>query len=387
MHSGITVKVLKTLREIEEIRPMWQSWPGHRDSDIDSYLTVLHSKRETVRPHVIALYAKGQLDAILAGRIDRSRFELRVGYIPVRPYANVMNFVYGALRGNSSVANEETFIQEICRALSQHEADAAYLHYLRVDSPFYELAKELPGFFRRDHFFIEEPHFSVRMPDGLEEFYRQRSHKVRRNRKLYEKRMATGFGDGVQIRCFREPGEVEQLVVEAESIAMKTYQRGLGVGFSDTLVKRRSLQLSARQGRLRGYMLYLNCLPAAFLIGDLYQGTYFCDYMAYDPTFGEYTPGMFLTSKALELCSAERVAEIDFGRGPAQYKQMLGNNQWNEAPVYIFAESLKGLELNLIKGFTSGINATLRHTLGTTGLFHRIKKTWRARAVPETEPA
>ena len=38
MASEVSVRVLKTVPELEEVRPSWESWPGNRDSEIETYL-------------------------------------------------------------------------------------------------------------------------------------------------------------------------------------------------------------------------------------------------------------------------------------------------------------------------------------------------------------
>ncbi len=47
--NELSVKVLREVSELEEIRREWESWPGNRDSDIHSYLTFLRSNPGTSR--------------------------------------------------------------------------------------------------------------------------------------------------------------------------------------------------------------------------------------------------------------------------------------------------------------------------------------------------
>src|ERR1700689_1615096 len=156
-----TVRVLRTVAEVEEIRPWWGSWQGNPDADIDFYLSFFRAGTEIVRPHVIVVYRGGIPDAILVGRIDRRVMDFRIGYTGFGPKANILFFVAGALRGNASFENSELFVQEICHSLSRKEADVAYLNLLRIDSDPFKLAKKIPGFTRRDHFCVIQPHFAT----------------------------------------------------------------------------------------------------------------------------------------------------------------------------------------------------------------------------------
>src|SRR5256885_1812503 len=139
MTGETSIRVLRTISELEEIRKEWESWPGHRDSDLDYFVTVLRSNPGTLRPHVLVASHDGRPDCILVGRIDRTRIQTRIGYLRVNPKAEILYFVYGAQRGNSSDQNCELLVNEVLRSLSCGEADAAYMNFLEHDSTLYRL--------------------------------------------------------------------------------------------------------------------------------------------------------------------------------------------------------------------------------------------------------
>jgi hypothetical protein len=386
MGQEVHVRVLKTPPELEEIRREWESWPGNRDSDIDYYLTILHSIPETVRPHVIVVYRGGRPDAILVGRIDRGRIHCAVGYLRVNPRAEIMYFVYGAFRGTPSNENCDLMVNEILRGLSRGEGDVAYLNFLRRDSDLCRLAMTRPSPLSRDYARITQPHFAAALPATVEEFYRGLSSGFRWQAKNKQKKLLKDFAGAVRIRCFRDLAELDNMIEDVEQVARKSYQRGLGVGFIDCPDTRERLRLKAERGWLRGYVLYLAERPCAFWIGDINLNTFGSDYLAYDAEFGKYSPGMFLIVKVIEgFCDGNRegVTEVDFATGHAQYKGVLANREWSEASVYIFAPSLKGISLNLVRSFAGGIDQALKRALAHTGLLKEIKKKWRARATPK----
>jgi hypothetical protein len=383
--TGLTtcVRVFRTVPELEEIRATWESWPGNRDSDPNVYFTILRSRPEVLRPHVIVVYRDGQPDAILVGRMERVRLDFKVGYLHFRPTANVLYFVYGGPRGNGSLANCHLLIDEICRSLSLSEADTAYLNFIRMDSALYQLARKIPRALRRDHTSVTQAHFSAALPKSPEEFYASLSANARWQAKSKGKKLAKAFPESVNIRCFREVAETETLAQDAESVVKKSYQRGLGVGFADSPEMRDHLRMKAEKGWLRGYVLYLADQPSAFWIGDLNQKTFRSDYLAFDDEFGKYSPGIYLMLKVIEsFCGdhGECVTEVDFATGYAQYKEVLSNQKWYEASVYIFALSFKGIELNIIRSFTGGVEKLLKSLLAQAGLLQKIKKNWRTHA-------
>jgi hypothetical protein len=385
--SGVHVRVLRTLGELEECRAAWSAWPGHRDSRLDFYLAVLRSNRETERPHVIVIYRDGRPDAMLVGRLDHGQIDFRIGYIHFRRKADILYFVYGALRGNGSIENCEVFINEIRRSLSNGEADLAYLNFLKVDSKLHQLARKTPGKLGRDHLCVTQPHFSASIPGSAKQFYATLSAKARKHAKTRDKKITTAFAGGLSVRCFRSLAEIEELIEHVEQVAAKSYQRGLGVGFQDCAGTRERLLLEASKGWLRAYVLYVAGLPTAFWIGDLHDGTFMSDYLGFDPALANYSPGMYLITQVIEgFCNdgKEHVAQVDFSIGQAQYKAALANNEWSESAIYIYGPSWKGLRLKLLKLTTGVVQRAVQQTLGHTLILQKIKKIWRARLTPNS---
>lgn len=377
------VRVLRSVAELEEIRPHWESWPGNPESGMDFYLNLLRSTPEIIRPHVLAVYRGGRPRTILVGRVDRRPIErLRIGYLPVRLKAKSLFFVNGSLRGEGSPQDCEILIRELCQNLSSGEGDLAYLNFLREDSHFYDCATKMPPFLCRDRIGRAQLHFSATLPKTMDEFYHRFSSKVRKNRKWEAKKIAADFSNDVQLKCFQEPAHVDSLAEIAEQIAGTSYQRGIGVGFFDTLEQRARLHQKAEKGCLCAHVLYLGGKACAFWIGDINDGVFGSDYLGFDPAYAKYSPGTYLILRVIESFCSEfprRIERIDFGIGAAQYKELLSDEVCNEIEVYVFAPSFKGVIFNLIKTMTTGTDNTLKRTLKRAGLLQKIKKAWRGR--------
>lgn len=386
MEPDVYVRALKTLSELQEIYQVWECWSGNRDSEMESYLRFLGSNPAAVRPHVLVVYRGGVPDAILVGRIDRGQISCGVGYLHMRFKARIMCFVYGALRGNPSKENCDLMVSEIRHSLSQGEAEVAYMNFLPKDSDLCRLAMKRPGLLSRDYVRITQPHFTIKLPATVEEYYRGLSSGARWQVKNKQKKLLKEFGGEVRIRCFRDATEIDAMVQDVEQVARTSYQRGLGVGFVDGPETREQLRFKAQKGWLRAYVLYVAERPRAFWIGDMNQGTFGSDFLAYDAELGNYSPGMFLITKVIEgFCDGtqEGITGVDFGPGNAQYKDVLSNNRWQETSVYIFAPSLKGVSLNLLRSSIGGIDHTIKRALARTNLLRKIKKLWRAYATPK----
>jgi hypothetical protein len=79
--NDATIRVIRSPEEIEEVRAQWTSWQHHPTSDIDFYLEVNRSRRPAiVRPHILLLNRDGRPDAMLIGRLEKTRMEFRFAH-------------------------------------------------------------------------------------------------------------------------------------------------------------------------------------------------------------------------------------------------------------------------------------------------------------------
>ncbi len=376
--GAVTVRVLRTLPELESIRSIWTLWQRHPNSDIDFYLQVL-AMRPGSRPHVLVLYRDGRPEAMLIGRACEEQIECRIGYrVLWRPRKRHLTFIYGGQLGNFSPENCEAFVQEINDSLRRDEAVVAWLHFVKEGSPLCELARHSSSLLCRDYSPSVQVHRSTILQDSVEAFYQTLSPKVRKNQKWQAKKILQHFGGNVTIRCFRENTELDCMFQDVEEVAKKTYQRGMGVGFQTNHEMRERFQLQAGKGWLRAYVLYLESVPAAFWIGDVYQQVFHSHFMGYDPAFAKHSPGMYLVMQTVEgFCAEDEVREIDWGLGDAQYKEVLGTSEWMEASFYLFAPTVSGLTLNLMRTPAALVDDLAKSALAHSSLLSRIKKSWR----------
>jgi hypothetical protein len=386
MADQVSVKVLRTINELETIREVWQCWPGNRDSQVDSYIAFLQSNSRSVCPHVVVVSRGGTPEAMLVGRIDLGQISCRLGYLKLNLPAKILCFVYGALRGNPSRENCDLIVNSILQSLSHREADVAYMNFIRQDSDLCRLAIKRPRLLSRDFIQVTQPHFAAALPASPQEFYQSLSPKVRKHLKWQAKKLVDHFSGAVRIHCYQDVTDLEKMIQDVEQVAKTSYQRGLGVGFMDSPEMRKGLQLKAEKRWLRAYVLYVADRPCAFWIGDINEHTFGSDYLAFDAEFAKYSPGMFLLLKVIEgFCEGNRdgITGVDFGPGNAQYKEVLSNQRWQETSAYIFATSLKGVSLNLLRTLIGGMDQTTKKVLSSTGLLQKIKKGWRARVTPQ----
>jgi hypothetical protein len=380
--GNLEVRVLRSVQEIEGIRNVWTCWNHHPNSDLDLYLLLTETRPEILGPHVIVLYRNRAPVAMLIGRIVSQRIPLKIGYKTIlSPRVRLLSFVTGGMLGDLSPEGCQAALTEIVKCLREREADVVVLNNVPTDQPIYQAAKRAAGLLNRDHFPTSQVHRAMILPRSAEQLYRSLSSKSRKNLRWQAKRLLHTFPDKLRIDCFSHPRELEQMIHDVEEIACKTYQRGLGVGFTNTNEIRTRLHLDAQNGRLRAFLLYLADEPCAFWLGTVYENTFHSEWLGYDPGLSKYSPGMYLITRVIEdFCSrryAGVIEQIDFGLGDAQYKGVLGNKEWHDATVHIFSSTLKGLGVNFVRTTVVAADKIARAFVGRMGLVSKVKSTWR----------
>jgi hypothetical protein len=372
--KAVSVRVLRSVAELETLRPFWSRAGGRRDSDLDVYLATLESLGSSVRPHVIVLYRDGQPEAILVGRYEDAILRMHLGYFPIaRPRARLLVFVQGSARGALDSGNIALLMHGLKDSLQQGDADLALFHYLDVDSGLYRQAAHADSFLTRDAFPDMDPHWHRILEPGAEPTWQGFNGKHRAHLRKRLKHLAAACGGEIRVRAYNTENDLDALFRDAEVIASKTYQRKLGVGFADTPVRRACCRVFAQKGWLRAYVLFAGDIPCAFVVGTLGDGCFCGDFLGYEPSLRKYSPGSYLLVWALDEMCRQGAREIDFGCGAGEYKERFGTSSRQRAHVFIAAPTCKGVTLNLARAATVAINKLGRHMLQRSRLLPRVR--------------
>jgi hypothetical protein len=387
----VTTRIARTLAEIEVLRELWEATPTSRDSDIDFYHMVLGAHSESVRPHVIVLENEGKREAILVGRLDNRVLSFNIGYFRAfRFRVRCVTILYGAVHGKSSPETIKALLQEVMASLRRGEADVASFEFVPVESELYRLATTVPGLMARDSWPAKQGHEIVTLSEDVEDIFNRMSRARRKHTKSRMKKLQKHPEGPARIVCYQDESELNRLFADAERVACKTYQRGLNAGFADRSDIRMRLQLAARKKWLRGFVLYLGDRPIAFWIGTIYGDTFLGEYTGYDPEFAQISPGTYLMFVVLErFCkriNGDNVKQVDFGLGAADYKAAISSTSWQEAKIFIFSPTLKGMRLKGAKTLARLIDGTARNLLAGARVMPRLKRMWRDRLAPDASP-
>ena len=379
----IILRVARSVAELEELRDTWEAWQEHPDSVMDGYLTWFR-KDPAARPHVLTLYRDGRPDCLLIGKLLRGVPTANLDRI-LKPVPRLLYFVQGGLLGNPSLENCGLLVRRVIAQLRRGEADAAEFFGVEVDSPLYRAATRVPNFFCRDHFPAEVVHRYLLLPESFQDFLRGLPAKERQNIAYREKRLLKNFPGKVRLRRFFAEHDVERLIHDSAEVSRKSYQWALGRGF--TLLDGDGLRAEARAGSLRGYVLYLDEKPGAFLIARCHKGIVYGTFAGHDPACGDYSPGRYLLMRCIEDCfrpiGHEKIVMLDPGHGDQSYKRVFTNAERQDACLMIYAPTLPGFLRNLSRTTLSLAEECARRLFRKFNLLPRIQKIYRGWALRE----
>jgi hypothetical protein len=379
--SPYQTEVVRTVQAVEVLRDAWKAMPSRIDADFDYFLQFAKVYKSFVlRLHVIVLRKGTQIVAILPGRLERRSLKVRVGYKELTlPTVNQLTVV-GQLLGEQGEEAAAEAMKSIQTSLRRKEADVVLFHQADSEESLYRNVAGAGSILTRDYFEESEENWRSRIPGEYEGFLKSRSGNTRHNIRRYSKRLLQAFPGKVQHKVLGDVSDIEVICRDCETIAAKSYHRGLGVGFFDDQATRQLFALAAAQGWLRSYILYIEGRPSAFWNGFLYRSTFVPRDTAYDAGISELRPGLYLLLRLVEdLCANGSACELDFGTGSAQYKRDMCDASRLRVSKLLFAPTIKGVSINALRTLPLALSRAAEWVLTRSGFFQKIRKVWRSR--------
>ena len=380
--QDVQIATIRTLAEAEALR---EEWLALLDKSItthpDYYRAVVETEPQVRGPYLLALRRDGRLEAMLLGRFEEVPLTCRLGYRTVyAPRVRSITIVYEGYVGKVEDENAAALVDELRGALARWEADVLLFRHLNVDHPLRHAATRKQSFLTRQHLGRSIICWERTLPDSYEEFMGSLSKSTRTGVRRYEKKLERDYADRLVVRAFREVADLDDFFRDAEVVAAKSYQRGLGAGVRDNERQRRRATLAAERGWFRAYVLYLDGAPVAFCGGEGFQGRFRYGIPGYDPAFADYRVGNYVLMRMIDdLCADESISLLDFGFGDAEYKRRFGDRSWFEEDVLVYAPKLRPAWINLVRTAFLGANAAAMALSRRAGIFSRVKNWWRSR--------
>lgn len=383
-NNGLEMKVALNFEQIEAIRPIWEQMQRSEpypvpNSDIDIYLSAVRTGGEDVRPYIILVRQNGNPLAMLIGRIEKYSLKIGLGYKKLfSPRLKCLSIVYGGILGQRKSYVDSLIIDEMSRMMSSREVDMIFFNHLKLDSDIYRVVTTKPGIIRSGRLPETEQHWSISLPDTMDQLYGRYSPKNRSNLRRLNNRLEKAYPGQVKVMTYTKQDEVQKAIDAMAVISAQTYQTQLDGGFVDNDYTRDMLKLAAKQGWLRAYVLFIGEEPSAFELALRYGKSYFGLYTGFDPKWKQFRVGTVLFLNFLEsICGDPKASFFDFGFGDAEYKRLYSDRCWDESSVYVFAPRMYPFFVNALRNSAMCMNDGLEYIVSKVGAKGWIKRKWR----------
>jgi hypothetical protein len=126
------------------------------------------------------------------------------------------------------------------------------------------------------------------------------------------------------VRTFRTRDEMAAFHHDARAISARSYQeRKLEAGLPDGAEALAQMRALAGRDAARGWILYVEERPAAYLYAPADGDTLIYAHLGYDPDFADLSPGTVLQFEVMrQLMTERRFRWFDFTEGDGQHKRL-----------------------------------------------------------------
>ena len=380
--EGLRVTVTRGFDGVAALEERWRSFDGQCiTTDFDYFHTVLESEPAMLEPLVMSVSRNEVPLALVLARVEDTALALKFGYRTLyRPRLRSLTIVYRGFLGEVDDDVSTTVVREVARLLERGEFEIAIFRRLGVDHPLYRAATTGPRFLMRPHYTRTTTCWERTLPSSLDAFMQSLSKSTRSGVKRYANKLERDFDGRLDVRRFSQPSDLDEYFRDAEAVASKSYQRGIGVGVQDDPAHRLRAGLTSERGWFRAYVLYLDGAPVAFCGGESYKGRFYYGIPGYDPAFRDYRVGSYILVRMIgDLCADDTVAVLDLGPGDAEYKRRFGDTSWQEADVHLFAPRARPIVINVLRTGILTTNDAVAAVARSLGIVGSVKQRWRRR--------
>lgn len=380
LQGALHIRVLDQLQQLSAVHDFWMQHADHPNASLDLFQAVHQFRREVRHPYVLVLERNATTKGLVLARFESGFRPLKLGYwkagsIPLRTIVVLHDGILGDL--------EKTDAQLVAAALlsplRHGQADLLHFAQQREDHPLTEALLNATTPWSRAFTVKRAPHWLTELPPNPGEFLLRLDGSHRRKLARYERQLSTKASGQVRTVCYQTPAQVPEAMAAIETVAKKTYQRGLGVGFEADRLHGLRFESEAKAGRFRAWVRFMADEPVAFRTGFVYGHQYHGATTGYDDAYAKYSIGLLLLAHAIDDLVREGVRFYDWGMGDAAHKQRFGTVSFSEIGFGVYANTACGMAARCATTWSNSTERVLRFVLSRSGLLDRIKHRQRRR--------
>ena len=212
--------------------------------------------------------------------------------------------------------------------------------------------------------------YVVRLPESFSVYWATITSSVRRGFERRRKKLTLQCHGALLLRRFRRPEDMLELHGYMTRVWHKSWHANFGRYRPPAVA---ALEGMAGAGWMQSYVLTAGEIPIAYQLGYSYRGTYYCDAVAFDSEWREFTPGKILSLLLLEDLVGEAATRVvDFGFGFNEYKRDLGTHEQERAKATA-ALTLRGRATLSAVRIAERANESGRALLKKAGLHKKLR--------------
>jgi CelD/BcsL family acetyltransferase involved in cellulose biosynthesis len=224
-------------------------------------------------------------------------------------------------------------------------------------------------------------HYYIDLQCSFAEYLAKFSSKSRSTLQRKVRKFAEFSGGEVSWREYRRPEEVEPYYQLAREVSHKTYQeRLLNVGLPEGEDFLREIKDQAARDQFRGYILFHQEKPVAYLYCPIQDRILLYRNLGYDPEYRQWSPGTVLQYVVLERVFAEgRYQMFDFTEGEGAHKEFFSTGSIQCADIYYLRPTLRNRLLLRTHSGLKTFSANTVKALDRFGVKSKIKQLIRSK--------
>lgn len=212
------------------------------------------------------------------------------------------------------------------------------------------------------------PRHYARLDLGFDAWFASLSGNARSTFKRKRRKLAEASGGTLDVRQYSRPGEVGEFFAHARAVSADTYQeRLLDAGLpADALPEMRAL---AERGAMRGWLLFVDERPIAYLYAPAQGRTLLYAYLGYRAEFAQLSPGSVLQLEAMRMLLEEKAfAYFDFTEGDGQHKRQFATASLPSHDLLLVRDSLANRAALRSLGMFDSLVALTKRAVARLGL-------------------
>jgi len=385
---GLSLCVYRDLQHLDQrVAEFWTAHQWHPFGNIDWVKHEYRVGKERWEPYIVAIRDQEKIISCAVGKIMLLPLKLQFGYkVVAGPRLTTLVIHLSGLIGRWQPAHYALIRQHWREILDSRVVDSVHARGVPLTCPLHEIAAAGLPFLRRGHFEVVQEYWLITQLQSCEVFF-GRHPNLRKHFRYYRNRLNRVFPGKVEIRLYHEPDPLEPMLGDSEKVGRETWQRRLGQPSFLEPEERSHLEFHFARGWYRGFVLYFDHVPVAFVHGIICGKIFYVLKLGYHPAFRNLSVGTYLLLHVIEEFSGnDNIHILDFNVGNSEAKRLYCDCSYRVSDIHLFAAGSRLWVPILLRLAAQGCHELAKAISHRWGFYQWIRHRWRHSDKAATDP-